>query len=73
MSIDPVEFGKMMGMVEATQKNTDKLLEKFDEKLEEHDDRIIELETHRSTMKKAIKWISGGVSAVAGFIAWLVG
>ena len=71
MSIDPVEFGELKGMLQATHTNTEKLLDKFENKLEEHDDRIVDLESHRSTMKRAIKWIGGGVSAIAGFVAWM--
>jgi len=70
--IDPVEFGKMMGYVKATNENTEKILTKFDKELDDHDDRIVDLESHRSAMKKAIKWIGGGVSAVGAFVAWVM-
>jgi len=70
--IDPVEFGKMMGLMEATNSNTNKILEKLDDKVEDLDDRVVDLESHRSAMKRAIKWIGGGISAVGGFVAWVM-
>ena len=70
MNINPVEFGELKGSVNATLANTEKLLEKFDLKLDKHEERIDDLEEHRTVMKKAVKWIGTGISAVIGFIAW---
>lgn len=72
MSIDPVEFGELKGMVNTTLANTNQILEKFDTKLDDHDDRIVDLEVHKSTMKRACKWIGSGITAVFAFIMWVM-
>ena len=65
--IDPVEFGKLC----ANAQNTHTLVKEMHIKLEAHDDSIIALETHNDTIKKAIKWIGSGVSAVIAFVVWI--
>lgn len=70
--IDPVEFGELKGMIKSTHANTEKLLEKIDTKVNLNEHRIIELETHRETMKRAMRWIAGGIGAVASLVAWLM-
>ena len=69
--IDPVEFGKLQGMVETTMNTTNKILEKFDTELDDHKMRITDLENHRTIMKKALKWIGSGISAVIAFVVWV--
>ena len=66
--IDPVQFGKMCGFVEATHTNVIEM----DKKLDAHADRIKGLETRNETVKDGWKkagllaTVMGGLTAVWG-------
>ena len=65
--IDPVEFGKLCANVQATHDT----VKQMNTKQEDIDDRVIDLEGSRDMLKKACKWVGGGITAIASFVAWV--
>ena len=70
--IDPVAFGKLIGMVEATQKTTDKILEKFDAEIDDHESRIKGIESSQKTIVRGAVGIGAIVGSVKAFFAWVI-
>ena len=66
--IDPVEFGKLC----ANSENTNMLVKEMHEEQKDHGERISHLENHNSTVKRSVKWVVGGFTAIGGFISWVV-
>ena len=66
--IDPVEFGKLCANVQATHD----LVKDMDEKQDKHHDRLTKLESHNDMIKRAAKWLAGGVTAISSFAAWVL-
>ena len=69
MAIDPVEFGQLKGMVEATLSNSEKLLDKFDDQLDDHERRITTIEAFEAAAEKS----TGKMYAKVGVISAIVG
>lgn len=79
--IDPVEFGKMCGYVEATHEMVSDIKKsniKQDDKITEHTKRLQNLENRNENIKKNWKragWASatgaGALGAIKAFFVWI--
>lgn len=69
--VDPIEFrlGKLCELTQATHD----MVKDMDKKQDSQHDRITKLESHNDMVKKAVKWIGGGITAVCTLVAWVLG